>query len=496
MRVYLLNPPYIPRFTRDMRWQDTGRAGTLYYPIWLAYATGVLEQVGCEVRLADTAASGWTMDQVLSDIGEFEPDLVVVDTSFPSLNNDISIAETIKESHPEAKIAMVGAPCSQFASKMLTSPAVDIVCRWEFDFTLRELAQVLDDGNGLGQVKGISYKNGVEIIHNPDREPSNPEALDKIPFVSEVYQKHLNIRDYLLNYALHPEVQIFTGRGCPFQCTFCSWPQTLMGRKYRARSISNVLDEIEWVGGNLPEIRQVFLEDDTFTVDKRRVLGFCQGYKERHLKIPWGAQTRADIDYETMKAMREANCLMIDVGYECGSDVILKNVKKGVTIERIRQFALDAKRAGLPVHGNWIIGLPGETKETIEMTERLIKVTNADAITVAVTTPFPGTELYEWARTNEYLLTDDPNEYLDEQGHQKAIISYPELSSVEITRAVDRILKGYYLSPSYIPIALRRVFRRHGWDELKIMWRSAKAFLRYIADRQGEQRCQQSLERS
>ena len=144
MKVYLLNAPYKPRFTRDMRWQDTGRGGTLYYPIWLAYATGVLEQAGCEVRLVDTAASKWNMEQVLADIVGFHPDLVVIDTSFPSLNYDISVAEIIKKKFPYVMTAMVGAPASQFAERMLSSPGVDIVCRWEFDFVLRDLVKSME----------------------------------------------------------------------------------------------------------------------------------------------------------------------------------------------------------------------------------------------------------------------------------------------------------------------------------------------------------------
>ncbi|MFH1647897.1 MAG: cobalamin B12-binding domain-containing protein [Chloroflexota bacterium] len=146
MNVYLLNPPYMPRFTRDMRWQDTGRAGTLYYPIWLAYATGVLEQAGCTARLVDTAASGWDTERVIRDIGEFRPRLTVVDSSFPSLNNDIAVSETIKENFPDTQVVMVGAPASQFADRILMSPGVDIVARWEFDFTLVEVA---------GQVGGV-----------------------------------------------------------------------------------------------------------------------------------------------------------------------------------------------------------------------------------------------------------------------------------------------------------------------------------------------------
>ena len=192
---------------------------------------------------------------------------------------------------------------------------------------------------------------------------------------------------------------------------------------------------------------------------------------------------KTTVGKETMKVMKETNCMMIDVGYESGSDSILKNVKKGIMVEQMRPFAKEAKRAGLSIHGNWIIGLPGETKETIQATKKLIKETRADAITVAVVTPFPGTELYRWAKENGYLITEDPNEYLDERGHQKSIISYPQLSSQEIREAVDGILKSYYLSPSYVPIALRRVFNRNGLNEMKVLWRSAKAFLKYILNR-------------
>ncbi len=174
---------------------------------------------------------------------------------------------------------------------------------------------------------------------------------------------------------------------------------------------------------------------------------------------------------------------MVEAGYESGNHTILKNVKKGITVDKIRAFPGEAKKAGLSIHGNWIIGLPGETRDTVADTVKLIKETKADAITVAVVTPFPGTEMYDWAKNNGYLITDDPNEYLDEHGHQKSIVSYPGLSNQEIRQAVDKILKNYYLSFSYIPIACRRVFGRHGWNELKVLWRSAVAFLKYVTNR-------------
>lgn len=481
MKVYMLNPPYIPHFGRGMRWQDTGRAGTLYYPIWLSYATAVVEQE-YETRLVDAPAWNWSRGDVIEDVKRFKPDLIVMDSSFPSLKNDIEVAEEIKR-NCEAKIVLVGPPASQFPDEILSSDGIDIVARWEYDFTVRDIAKALEENRDFKDIKGISYKENGKIIHNPNREFTTSEDLDRIPFVSKVYKKHLNIRDYYLSSSLYPEVQIFTGRGCPYLCTFCSWTQTLMGRKYRVRSISNVLDELEWIQENLPEVKEVFFEDDTFTINKKRVLEFCKEYRERGLDITWACNARADLDYETMKEMKKANCRLLIVGYESGSDEILRNIKKGITVEQIRRFAKDARRAGLLVHGDFIIGLPGETKETIELTRKLIKETKPDILQVSVASPFPGTDFYEWCEENGYLLINDPNEYLDEQGHQKAIISYPWLTAEEIVQKVDSILKEYYLSLGYVPVALKQVFRKRGIEEAKRLYHSAKMFMRYIKGR-------------
>lgn len=478
MKVYLLNPPYFPHFGRGMRWQDTGRGGTLYYPIWLSYAAAVLME-DHEIKLVDAPAWGWDRNDVLQDIEKFKPDLLVIDSSFPSLNNDIEVAEFIKN-HYECKNVLVGPPGSQFADRILASDGIDIVTRYEYDFTLRELAGTLEESDDINHVKGISYVIDGRVQHNPERDMSSSEDLDSIPFVSKVYKEFLNIRDYFLGSSLYPEVQIFTGRGCPFHCTFCSWPQTLMGRKYRVRSIENVLDELEWIEKNLPEVKEVFFEDDTFTVDKKRVRDFCAQYRERDLRVTWACNARVGLDYETMKEMKRANCRLLITGFESGNDEILRNIKKGITVDEIRQFASDARRAGLLVHGDFIIGLPGETRETIENTKRLIKDIKPEILQVSVASPFPGTEFYEWCVENGYLLTDDPNEYLDENGHQKSIIRYDGLSEEEITEEVNSILKDYYLSPSYINLAIRQIIRKNGLDELKRLTYSAKMFLRYL----------------
>ena len=479
MKIYLLNPPYFPHFGRGMRWQDTGRGGTLYYPVWLSYAAAVVEQEH-EIRLVDAPAWEWGRDDVTQDAVRFDPDLIVLDSSFPSLNNDISVAESLKK-HLDCKIVLVGPPASQFPDEILKS-GVDIVARWEYDFTISEIADTISEGGSMEGVEGISYREDGIVKHNPDRPFTSSEDLDNIPFVSKAYKKHLNIKDYFLGSSLYPEVQIFTGRGCPFRCTFCSWPQTLMGRKYRVRSTSNLLDELEWIQDNL-DVKEVFFEDDTFTISEKRVLEFCRGYKDRGLDVTWACNARVSLDYETMREMKNAHCRLMIAGYESGSDEILANVKKGSTVDEAREFARNARKSGLLVHGDFIIGLPGETKETMEMTRKLIKEVRADILQVSVASPFPGTEFYDWCKENRYLLTDDPNEYLDSEGHQKAIISYPWLTAEEITSMVDRILKGYYLSLNYVPLAARQVMRRQGIGEIRRLWYSVKMFMRYIADR-------------
>jgi len=259
-----------------------------------------------------------------------------------------------------------------------------------------------------------------------------------------------------------------------------------MGRKYRVRSVENVLDELEWVEGNLPDVKEVFFEDDTYTISKDRVLGFCKGYKDRGLDTSWSCNARADtLDLETMREMKKANCRFLIVGFESADYEILKNIRKGFTVEQARGFAKNVKKAGLLLHADFIIGLPGETKETIEMTKDFIKEVKPDILQVQVATPLPGTQFYDWCKEMGYLLTDDPNEYLDTEGHQKAIISYPEIDNEEMVKEVDEILKGYYLSLNYVPLVLRQVLRRHSLDELRRLWYSTRMFIGYIGGRRG-----------
>lgn len=478
MKIYLLNAPFMDNFVRCGRWQGVAaRGGTMYYPIWLSYATGVLEKAGHKARLVDAIARKWNIDNVKEDVNLFSPDLIVVDTNFSCLRNDIDIANQLKENTDAASV-MVGPPVSQFSERILND-GVDIAASFEFDFTLVDIAEAIDKGYALNGIKGISYKEGGSIVCNETRKPISSSELDEIPFVSSIYYNHLNIKDYFLNHSLYPMVQIFTGRGCPNICTFCSWPETLMGRKYRTRSIENVVDEFEYVKNNLP-VREIFIEDDAFTISNKRIAQFCNELDERDIEISWSCQSRATLDYNTMKIMKAAGCRLLDVGYESGNDQILKNIKKGTTVNQLKKFSQDAKKAKLKILADFVIGFQGETEETANQTIQFIKEIKPDLLQVAISTPIPGTEFFNWCKENGYLLTDNLESSLDNNGFQRCIISYPWLEKEKIEEYVDTILKNYYLSIHYLPIVIKSVFGNNGLHELKSIIKSGKTFLHYM----------------
>lgn len=479
MKIYLLNPPFLKNFVRCGRWQGVAARGkTLYFPLWIAYATGYLEKEGYEVRLVDAIANNWNEADTLNDIEKFNPELVVIDSNFSSLNNDIGFANRIKE-NKDILTVLVGPPASQFPNEILEK-GIDFVARFEFEQTLKELLESLKNNKNFSKIKGLSYKINGKIVHNKNRAPTTSEFLDELPFVSKVYKKHLNIKDYFLSHSFYPMVQIFTGRGCPNYCTFCSWPETLMGREYRVRSVKNVVDEFEYIKNELPEIKEIFIEDDSFTIDKKRLISFCDELKSRNLKISWSCQSRADLDYKTMKLMKDAGCRLLDVGYESGNDEILKNIKKGTTVSQLRAFTVNAKKAGLKILADFVIGFPGETKETAKETITFIKEIKPDILQIAVATPMPGTEFYKYCKEEGYLLEDDLVESLDDNGFQKCIISYPWLKSEDITSYVDNALKDYYLNASYVPIAMKNIIGKNGLYELKSLITSAKMYLTYM----------------
>jgi radical SAM superfamily enzyme YgiQ (UPF0313 family) len=412
----------------------------------------------------------------LNEVKKFNPLLTVIDTSTPSIFNDIKVGEGIKDL-TNSFIILVGTHPSALPEETLkTSSKIDAVAKHEYDYTILELAQVLEKGGSLKRIKGITFRYGKRIVNNSDRPFI--ENLDEIPFVSKVYKKHLNIEDYFYAANLHPVVTILSGRGCMYHCSFCVWPQVFSGHKYRFRSVQNVVDEFEYIKNEFPQVKEIFLEDDTLTVNRQRCRNICDEIIKRKLDITWSCNSRADVDFETLKKMKEAGCRLLCVGYESGVQQILNNVRKGTTIEKIKQFAKDAKRAGMLVHGCFIFGLPGDTKETIRQTIEFAKELNPDTAQFFPIMVYPGTEAYEWAKKRNYLLTEDYSKWLTPEGLHNTIVSRPGLTNEELVELCDQARREFYIRPSYVFSKFIQAITKP--REAKRTFKSAKIFFRYL----------------
>jgi anaerobic magnesium-protoporphyrin IX monomethyl ester cyclase len=478
MNIYVLNPPFHKKFSRSQRSPAVIKSGVIYYPIWLAYATGVLERAGFNVHLVDAPARGYDLAEILQQIDDFKPMLVVLDTSTPSIENDLGVADSIHERIPNASIALVGTHVSALPDEVLNSSrSVNIVARGEYDYTLRDIAECIEGAHDISTVDGISFRaSDGSIVHTPQRPFI--KNLDEIPFVSEVYKKHLIIEDYFYSITRYPEVAILTGRGCPYECSYCLWPQTLTGHSYRKRSISNVVDEFEYISHELPQVAEVFLEDDTLTVDQKRSVLLSQELIRRGNHLPFSANSRADVNYETLKSLKEAGLRLVCVGFESGDQELLNTIHKKITLEQFYQFRKAAAQARVLVHGCFMAGNPGETHQSLEKTLQLAKKLNPDTAQFLPIMVYPGTEAYDWATKNGHLNTLHYGDWLTTDGLHKSIVSLQDLSSEEILKWCDDARRSFYLRPIYIINKLIEIVY-HPAETYRII-KSAQSLFRYI----------------
>ncbi len=442
----MINPPFYKRYSRQSRSPCVTKGGTFYYPYYLAYATGVLEKEGFDVRLIDAVAKGWSREDTVSYAKKFDPDLVVLDTSTPSIYNDTDVAGEIKGAVPRVYINLLGThPTNLPEETLLLSDSIDSLCRGEYDFTLVDLAHALDDGKGLGGIDGLSYKDNGKVVNNNPRELT--KDLDALPFVTEVYKKHLDIKDYFYASLRYPQVTILTARGCPYNCHFCNAP---FKNSYRARSIENVVEEFKYIQKELPEVKEVMIEDETFPVNKRRTLDLCDLMMERGIKLKWSCNARVNTDFETLKRMKEAGCRLLCVGFESPTQEVLDGVDKKTTKGLQQDFMKNSRKLGLLVNGCFILGLPNDTKETIRGTIEFAKELNPDTAQFYPLMIYPGTSAYKWAKERGYIITEDYSKWLDEEGMHNTNISRPGLTNDELVKLCNTARKEFYLRPGYM----------------------------------------------
>ena len=468
LKTLFLNPPSFENFDggAGSRWPATREIESFWYPVWLAYPAGMLEGA----RLLDAPSHHVSGEETIDMAKEYE--FLVLFTSTPGFPGDILLARAIKQANPTIKIAFVGPHVTVLPEKSLRDcPEIDFVCRKEFDYSVTDFAK----GKPLADIPGISFLKDGKIVHNPDSPQI--QNLDELPHVTEVYKRDLDVKNYNVPFLLNPYVSLYTTRGCPAQCTFCLWPQTLSGHPWRKRSADDVAAEMAKAKEMWPEVKEFFFDDDTFNIQKARTIELCA--KLKPLGLTWSCTSRVTTDFETLKAMKDAGCRLLIVGYESGDQQILKNIKKGATIERARQFTKDCHKLGLVIHGDFIMGLPGETHETINNTISFAKELDVETIQVSVAHAYPGTELYDYAVKNGFMVGD--NKMVDEGGHQLAQIQYPGLPADDIMAAVHRFYDEYYFRPK----AVYRILRKAVFDsnDRKRLYKEAKSFLKLRAAR-------------
>jgi radical SAM superfamily enzyme YgiQ (UPF0313 family) len=335
------------------------------------------------------------------------------------------------------------------------------VARREYEHTFLELAQALDSTpetrtpEGLGGIRGLSFRSGREIVHNPDRPFI--ENLDELPWVSGVYQRHLDIRHYFNPNALFPMVTLMTSRGCPFRCRFCVYPQTLTGRRFRFRSIPDVVAEMCRVQDTVPGVKSIFLEDDTLSANRRRCLALADALIAARFRLPWTTNSRIDLDLTTLERMRKAGCRSLCVGFESGDQKVLETMGKGITREAMSSFMANAGKAGILVHGCFMVGFPGETREQIQKTIDLAVSLGPDTVQFYPVMVYPGTEAFRDYQERGWITAGSFAQWLTPEGHHTCMVRNETLSPEDLAGLCDEARRRFYLRPGYLLRKLRQI---------------------------------------
>jgi hopanoid biosynthesis associated radical SAM protein HpnJ len=433
MKTLFLQAPSFEGFDggAGSRYQAKREIKSFWFPTWLAQPAALIPGS----KLIDAPPARLKLADVVPMAKEY--DLIVMHTSTPSFASDVQVAQALKNENPKVKIGFVGAKVAVEPQKSLDgAPPVDFVAREEFDFTIRDIAE----GKPWDAIDGISYRKADgTIAHNRDRAVL--EDMDQLPFVTNVYKDNLRIEDYFIGYLKHPYISVYTGRGCKSRCTFCLWPQTVGGHRYRTRSVEHVIAEIRQAKQDFPQVKEFFFDDDTFTDDLPRAEAIARELGK--LGVMWSCNAKANVPFSTLKVLKENGLRLLLVGYESGNQQILHNIKKGMRIEVARQFTKDCHQLGITIHGTFILGLPGETTETIRETIKFATEINPHTIQVSLAAPYPGTFLYKQAVENGWLDIEHA-ELIDEHGVQMAPLHYPHLSHTEIFDSVEVFYKKFY----------------------------------------------------
>lgn len=434
MKVTFLNPPQTNSKYKFL--------GVVAPSLGIGYMAAVLEKNGYDVDVLDASALELTYDEIGDEILKRKPDIVSISALTPTIGVALDSADKIKQVKPDTIVVLGGYhPTFEFQS-VLEEPSVDVVVRGEGEYTLLELVQTVEAGGDLRNVNGLAFHDETDnsLVLTPDR--SVIQDLDELPFPAF----HLfPMEKYRILNITTNVATIITTRGCPMQCSFCS-SAALHGHKLRRRSYQNVCDEIEL---RLKEenIDTIAFMDDTFTLNKRFVRDFCQEIKRRNLKFLWGCTSRVDtLDEDLLQTMKDAGCITIFIGVESADQQMLEKMNKNITVSKTEKAFRLARKVGIRTIASCVIGMPEDTKNTINKTINFVKGLNPNYALYSLATPYPGTRFYNEVFKKNLIVINDWSKYtlID------PILETIDCSSNELRSIQKKAFIKFYLRPGYL----------------------------------------------
>jgi len=449
MKTYFINPPFPSKISREGRCMIEGSAwGTILPPISLVSCASIARNAGSAVYFSDCIAENIGILDLKNKIQEFQPDLVILNTTTPSIQNDLKMVNIIKTLNPDIKVGIIGIHASVLPDETFSlSEDLDYIIKREPEFVLQDLILALRNKKPLDQIAGLSYRLNGKIFHNQPR--GFIKNLDLLPFPA---WDLVDISKYKITFTDNSYLLIIPSRGCPYNCTFCN-SKVYYGQQLRLRSPEKIVDEMEWIQKTF-KVNDILFWAESFTVNKKFVMSICREIIRRNLHIRWISNSRVDnIDFEMLKQMKLAGCWMIAFGIESGNQTILDNAKKNITLKQSIEAVRLTEKLGLKISAHVIIGLPGETKETILETLNFVKRLNIDFIQFYCAVPFPGSYLYDLAKKNKWINSDNWSDF--HQGY--SILDTDTLSSSAVMTFRRKAYLSYYLRSKQIFKTLKQV---------------------------------------
>ena len=479
MKIFILNPPYVKDFCRSARWAAKSRGRVQRHPDFLLILAGLLIKHGHEVKFTDGPTQNFIRENIIKQVKDFKPDMVVIHTTTPSIYNDLEYAQNTKEISENIITIAVGphvsaVPENTFEiSKTKFNNSLDAIAIGEYDFPIAELA---DNPTNINNISGIA----TIINEKLNYKKASPCDVNLLP---EPAWQLINPNDYHDAGKRFPFLTLINARGCVGNCSFCCYHNVISPGKIRQRNIDLVIAEMEHDLALFPNIKEIMFETDTFATNYEYTENLCKSILKSGLnkKISWSCNLRVDTNLDLLPLMKEAGCRMLMTGFEFGTQEALNSVRKGTTLIQAKKYAETANKLGFILHGCFMIGAPNETVESAKETIRFAKCLPCDTVQFSGLCPYPGTPLYDWAVKNDYLTAKDWTEWLNKDYEQCTLLSYPQFSSKAIDYYIDRGLKSFYLRPQQI---LRMLLNIRSLSDIQRKFFGLKSFLDYFKGKQ------------